>query len=178
VSGTTDCGTVLSDNFAVTVKPLPVTPSFIVQEYTLISSDDTGNQWYLGGQAVTTGGNGRIFSAPGGGSVALQQINNGCASALSPATMVLPMAANTLALGAFPNPNQGQFQLTMEYAGQGYFTIEVYNEHSQLLFRKEKVYVDQFYIAPIELYGVSSGTYYVRAYNADASMTIKVIVTK
>jgi hypothetical protein len=92
--------------------------------------------------------------------------------------MVLPMAANTLALGAFPNPNQGQFQLTMEYAGQGYFTIEVYNEHSQLLFRKEKVYVDQFYIAPIELYGVSSGTYYVRAYNADASMTIKVIVTK
>ena len=88
------------------------------------------------------------------------------------------MAANVLALGAYPNPNQGQFQLTMEYAGQAYFTIEVYNEHSQLLYRKEKVYVDKFYIAPIDLYGLPSGTYYVRAYNADASMTIKVMVKR
>ena len=66
----------------------------------------------------------------------------------------------------------------MEFSKQGYFTIDIYNDHSQLLYRKEKVYVDKFYIAPIDLYGVSSGTYYVRAYNADASMTIKVMVKR
>ena len=102
----------------------------------------------------------------------------GCQSVLSGSVVITPMVTNTLELTAYPNPNQGQFDLRMEFGKQGYFTIDIYNEHSQLLYRKEKVYVDGLYVAPIDLYGVPTGTYYVKVYNSDASKTIKVMVRK
>ena len=178
VSGTTTCGTVLSENYPVTVNPIPATPTFVVQDHTLISSVAEGNQWYLNGAAVTTNGNDRQFTAANGGTVALQVSLSGCRSALSSSVVLSPLLTNTLELDTYPNPNQGQFELRIALGKQGYFTIDIYYEHSQLLYRKEKVYVDGLYIAPIDLYGVPTGTYYVKVYNSDASKTIKVMVRR
>ena len=79
---------------------------------------------------------------------------------------------------AYPNPNQGKFSLKISTGKQDTFTIDIFTQNSQLLYRKEKVFVDRFYIAPIDLYGAPSGTYVVRVYNSDASQTVKVLVTK
>ena len=178
VSGTTNCGTVLSENYPVTVNPIPATPTIEVQDHTLVSSVAEGNQWYLNGAAVTASGNAIQFSAAGGGTFALMVTLKGCQSALTSSVVIAPLPTNALELTAYPNPNQGRFDLRMEFGKQGYFTIDIYNEHSQLLYRKEKVYVDGLYIAPIDLNGVPSGTYYVKVYNSDASKTVKVMVRK
>ena len=61
---------------------------------------------------------------------------------------------------------------------QSYFTIDIFNDYSQLLYRKQKVYVDKLLIEPVDLRGVASGTYIVRVYNAEASQVVKVIVRK
>jgi len=178
VSGTTSCGAVLSENYPVTVNPIPATPTFMVQDHTLISIVTQGNQWYLNGSAVTTGGNDTFFSAPTGGTVSLQVILKGCASAMTSTVVVAPMLINTLEIEAYPNPNQGKFNLKIVAAQSAYFTIDVFNQNSQMLYKKEKVYVNKLYIAPIDLYGLPSGSYIVRVYNSDSRQTIKVLVTK
>jgi hypothetical protein len=178
VSGTTNCGTVLSENYPVTVNPIPATPTFVVQKHTAISNTDLGNQWYLNGVAATTNGNDRQFTAANGGAVSLTTSLKGCQSALTSSVVITAMQANFLELDTYPNPNLGQFVLRIEMGSTAYFNIDIYNEHSQLLWRKIKVYVDKLLIEPIDLAGVPSGTYYVKVYNSDASQTVKVMVRR
>jgi hypothetical protein len=178
VSGTYECGTVLSENYAVTVNPTPAIPSFIVQNHTLISNTNLGNQWYLNGAAVLTGGNARQFTAANGGTVALLISLKGCQSPLASSVVIAPMLANVLELDTYPNPNLGQFELRISFSTPAYFTIDIYNDHSQLLYRKQKVYVDKLLIEPIDLTGVASGTYIVKVYNAEASQVVKVIIRR
>ena len=89
-----------------------------------------------------------------------------------------PEPTNFLELDTYPNPNLGQFVLRIEMGSSAYFNIDIYNEHSQLLWRKIKVYVDKLLVEPIDLAGVPSGTYYVKVYNSDASQTVKVMVRR
>ena len=79
---------------------------------------------------------------------------------------------------AYPNPNQGKFSLKISSGKQDTFTIDIFSQNSLLLYRKERIFVDGLYIAPIDLYGVPTGTYYVKVYNSDASKTIKVLIIK
>ena len=178
VSGTYECGTVQSSNYAVTVNPTPTTPSFVVQNHTLISNTDLGNQWYLNDAAVLTGGNQRQFTAANGGSVALLISLKGCESLLTSSVTISPLQANVLELDTYPNPNLGQFELRIEMGTQAYFTIDILNNYSQLIYRKQKVFVDKLLIEPIDLRGVPSGTYIVRVYNAEASQVVKVIIRR
>ena len=178
VSGTTDCGTVLSENFAVTVNPIPAVPSFVVQNHTLISNTDLGNQWYLNGSPALINGNDRQFTAADGGTVALLTSLKGCESPLTSSVVISPMQDNVLELDTYPNPNTGQFELRIEMGVQAYFTIDIFNDQSQLLYRKLKVYVDKLLVEPIDLTGVSTGTYIVRVYNGEMSQVVKVIVRR
>jgi hypothetical protein len=178
VSGTNECGTVQSQNYAVTVNPTPTMPSFIVQNHTLISNTDLGNQWYLNGAPVTTNGNARQFTAANGGTVALLISLKGCQSPLASSVTITPMQANDLELDTYPNPNNGQFELRIETGIQAYFTIDIFNDQSQLLYRKQKVFVDKLLVEPVDLTGVASGTYIVRVYNAEASQVVKVIIRR
>jgi hypothetical protein len=178
VSGTTECGTVLSENYAVTVNPTPATPSFIVQKHTMISNTDLGNQWYLNGAPALTSGNSRQFTAANGGTVALLISLKGCESPLTSSVVITPMEANVLELDTYPNPSNGQFELRIEMGTQAYFTIDIFNDQSQLLYRKQKVFVDKLLVEPVDLTGSPSGTYIVRVYNAEASQMVKVIILK
>jgi ubiquitin len=178
VSGTTECGTIQSENYAVTLNPTPATPSFIVQNHTLISNTDLGNQWYLNGAAVTTNGNNRQFTVANGGTVALLISLKGCQSPLASSVTIEPMQVNVLELDTYPNPNLGQFELRMSFSTPAYFNIDIYNEHSQLLWSKQKVYVDKLLIEQIDLTGVASGTYIVKVYNGEASQVVKVIIRR
>jgi hypothetical protein len=178
VSGTNECGTVQSQNYAVTINPTPTMPSFIVQNHTLISNTDLGNQWYLNGAALLTGGNARQFTAAGGGTVALLISLKGCQSPLSSSVTISPLQVNVLELDTYPNPNHGQFELRISFSTPAYFTIDILNNYSQLLLRKQKVYVDKLLIEPIDLTGIASGTYYVKVYNSEASQVVKVIIRR
>ncbi len=178
VSGTTDCGTVVSENYAVTVNPIPAMPSFVVQNHTMISNTDLGNQWYLNGSPVLTNGNDRQFTAADGGTVALLISLKGCQSPLTSGVVISPMQANVLELDTYPNPNTGQFELRIEMGVQAYFTIDIFNDQSQLLYRKQKVYVDKLLVEPIDLTGVPTGTYIVRVYNGEMSQSVKVIIRR
>ena len=178
VSGTYECGTVQSENYAVTVNPTPATPSFIVQNHTMISNTDLGNQWYLNGAPALTNGNSRQFTAATGGTVALLISLKGCQSPLTSSVTITPMQANDLELDTYPNPNNGQFELRIETGIQAYFTIDIFNDQSQLLYRKQKVFVDKLLVEPVDLTGVPSGTYIVRVYNAEVSQVVKVIIRR
>ena len=178
VSGTTNCGTVLSENYPLTVNPIPVTPSFVVQNHTLISNTDLGNQWYLNGAAVTTSGNARQFTAANGGTVALLISLKGCESPLTNSVDIASMLANVVELNSYPNPNNGKFDVRMEFGKAAYFTLDIYNSYDMLIYRKEKIYVDKLNIETIDLTSVSSGTYMVMMYNGEVSKAFKVIIIK
>jgi hypothetical protein len=88
------------------------------------------------------------------------------------------MQANVLELDTYPNPSHGNFNLRIEFGTQGYFNIDIYNGRSQLLWSKQKVYVDKLLIVPIDLIGVASGNYVIKVYNTEVSQVVKVIIRR
>jgi hypothetical protein len=178
VSGTGDCGIVTSENFQVMVHPVPPTPSFVVEDHTMISSSETGNQWYLNGAAVTQGGNDRQFYVPSGGVVSLLVSLNGCESARTGGADVAPMQSTDLEIEAYPNPSHGQFNLEIVTGIRGLFTIDVHNKNTKLLWRKQNVLVDKVYNTQVDLYSLPAGVYVLRVYNGVVSKSIKLMVVR
>jgi len=89
------CSSAASTATIVTVNTLPPTPAITAGgattfcaggSVTLTSNNATGNQWFLNGNAIN-GATGQQYVATASGNYTVQ-VNNGCASAVSPATAV------------------------------------------------------------------------------------------
>ncbi len=170
--------TVVSDNHLVEIVPLPVTPTFTVQGHTLISSAEVGNQWYLDGNPVAISGNSKSFNAPTGGIVELLVNQNGCNSEFSQSYNLPSMATSEIEINAYPNPSSGKFSLLIVSPEQIEIRIEIYNNNSMLLWKKEKIMVNQSYIESVDLEGVPSGIYNIRVTTTATNKVIKMIVVR
>lgn len=74
--------TATSNSVLVTVKPVPPRPSITAQYGVLNSSNPTGNQWFLNGNAIP-GATGQTFNALVDGVYSVQTTMNGCTSEMS-----------------------------------------------------------------------------------------------
>ena len=88
------------------------------------------------------------------------------------------MLINTLETEAYPNPSHGQFSLKIVTSQKSYFTIEIYNNIGSAIWKKQQVWVDGFYILPVDLRGLPSGIYMIRVYNSTMSGILKLIVVQ
>jgi hypothetical protein len=100
---TTGCTSAASAATAVTVNPIPATPTITPGgpttfctggSVTLTSSSASGNQWYLNGNPIG-GATSQTYPATGAGSYTVKVTTSGCTSAASAATVVT----------VNPNPN-------------------------------------------------------------------------
>jgi uncharacterized delta-60 repeat protein len=120
VTGTDANGCMNSDSVTVNVNPLPATPNvtLIQSSHTLVTSNNTGNQWYLNGVAIS-GGTSQTFNVVVNGDywVTFTDIN-GCTSLNSDTITVLDMAVSELEkqynFMLYPNPNEGSFLISMQ----------------------------------------------------------------
>jgi hypothetical protein len=179
VSGLNDCGTVLiSNNYPVMVNPVPVAPRIIGQGHTLISSADAGNQWYLDSKPITTNGTAKQYMALEGGTYTVKISRNNCWSESSYSYALSPMSQSEIEVDVFPNPSRGHFNLKIATGKPEEVTIDILNKNGKLLWRREKIVIDNNYLEPIDFYNIPPALYVVRVYNKDVNKSIKLIITK
>jgi PKD repeat protein len=103
---TNGCGTVTVTQ-PIQVNALPATPTITLKGDTLVSSDTTGNQWYLNTVIITGATQQNYIPTQNGDYTVTVTDNNGCSSTSSPYSL-LSVGINTMYAGdfvnVFPNP--------------------------------------------------------------------------
>ncbi len=180
VSGSNDCGPgVSSPNFNVVVNPAPATPVITRELDTLISSANTGNQWYMDGVMIA-GATGKKHKAVTNGTYTVVVTANGCSSAISNSILILNVAVKgekaNRSFDIYPNPNNGEFNIKVETLKTETFNIEIYNNLGTLVWKQANVTMDGTYNAPVSLKGLPAGVYMIALRNNDNSISRKIIV--
>jgi len=182
VNGVNDCGSgASSPNFNVVVNPIPATPVITQQVDTLISSANTGNQWYLEGVAIA-GATGKKHRAVYTGNYTVVVTLSGCSSAPSNSILVLPVSVSELTFEktfeVYPNPNNGRFDIKVQSSQKIECILEIYNSLGSLILKQEGVVIDGTFSRHIDLNGAPTGAYMVVLRSRDNSVVRKVVITK
>jgi len=120
---------IASDSVAVTVNPLPATPTITLTGDSLMSSSSFGNQWYQDGTSIP-GATDQYLELTGPGTYQVQVTGSeGCASAMSdPFVYVgLKEVSGELRISVFPNPTTGIVSISGNALDRRTFTVSVFN---------------------------------------------------
>ena len=170
-----------SSSLNVTVDPIPATPSITRQGDTLISSANTGNQWYLEG-VIIPGATAKKYRVVSTGNYTVVVTLNSCSSAPSNTILVLSVGVNEIPFSqemqVFPNPNNGQFSLRMATLQKTEYTVEVYNSLGVMVWNRANVIVDGTVTTPIDLKNYPAGAYMVVLRSNDSSTYRKISIIK
>jgi hypothetical protein len=119
----------VSDTVAVTVHPLPPTPTITLTGDSLMSSSSFGNQWVKDGTTIP-GATNQYLELSGPGTYQVQVTSSeGCASAMSdPFVYVgLKEVSGELRVSVFPNPTTGSVSISGNALDGRTFTVSVFN---------------------------------------------------
>ncbi len=170
-----------SSAITVTMDPVPATPTITKQGDTLISSSNTGNQWYHEG-VIIPGATAKKYRAVYSGNYTVVVTLNSCSSAVSNSILVLPVGVNetpfSKELQVFPNPNNGQFTLRMETLHKTEYNIEVYNSLGIMVWSQLNVMIDGAVTIPVDLKNSPAGAYLVVLRSNDNSTYRKISIIK
>jgi len=121
---------VTSASVVMTVDAMPATPTITQAGSTLTSSSATGNQWYLNGVLIA-GATGQNYTFTVNGTYTVVVTNGACTSATSSPVVIINVgidqASNPYFLNIFPNPNDGNFNVTFNATEKGTYKIELTN---------------------------------------------------
>jgi len=127
----TSAGCTGSDFVMVTVFPVPEKPTITQNENTLVSSYETGNQWFFDGEPIENA-TGQIYTPTVTGWYQVQVTDeNGCESSLSDAYYFTVTGVNqnakTSQMRLFPNPTDGLLKIDQTFASGAQFSLTIYD---------------------------------------------------
>jgi len=175
------CDAIVPSVFGVVVTPRPLTPVITQYGDTLVSSANSGNQWYLNGVEIPGATENKHIAVYTGHYSVVVTID-GCSSVASNSILVLPVSItdvnwdNTFEI--YPNPNNGRFDIKALTKQQIECTLEIYNNLGSLILKQENVIFDGSLIKHIDLSGVTPGTYMVIIRNNNNRVMKKVSITR
>jgi hypothetical protein len=114
-----------SGNIFIEVNLFPIIPVITVNGKILISSSDSGNQWYLDGNIIK-GATSQNYLVIKNGNYYVIVSNGNCNSTSPPYNFStlhteIPYKGNLLHI--YPNPNEGKFKIKLENIESGYLKI-------------------------------------------------------
>ena len=137
-----------------------------------------GYQWFLNSIAIQ-GATSSVFNATLTGAYTLQVTDsNGCTDISLP-TVISGMNAvemNNALISVYPNPNNGEFSVSMNTTQPGKFSIKVFNVMGTICFE------DEWLIAPgesskkLHLENVAKGIYFLMINDDKESAILKMVV--
>ena len=171
--------TATSTGITMTVNPTPATPTITQAGSTLTSSSATGNQWYLNGTLIA-GATNQNYTFTVNGTYTVVVTTGGCSSAISAPTVIINVgideAVNPYLLNIFPNPNDGNFNVSFTTAEKGTYTIELINALGQLIFKDVVTDFTGTYAKKLSVVDYGKGVYTISLINSKNEVVKKIIV--
>ncbi len=165
----------------LTVNPLPATPDITKSNDTLYSNViivGATYKWYRASVLVaTTTSPYYILTEPG--LYSLEINNNGCLSAMSASFSYvtgIKVNRNDLLFSIVPNPNTGQFLLSMTVARNQNISLVLYNVAGQELFKEDMVLQKGLNERWFNLSDMEKGIYFISFRGVDGMATQSVII--
>ncbi len=169
-----------SQNFTVTVNPIPATPTITQNGFVLTSSSATGNQWYLNGNPIT-GATSQSYTATQNGNYTVVVTQNGCSSAPSSVVTVSGVGIEGYtALGilkVYPNPANEQLNVVLIMNENSDIAIRLINTLGQTVYAFQENNIQQMQKS-IETTNFSRGVYFIEISNENGRVIEKIILNK
>jgi len=171
VTGTDDNGCSRQDQVLVEVKPIPQTPTIILDSDTLYSDSETGNQWYLDGSLIPDATDSlHVPTASGVYHVVVTE--DGCASEKSNEinvriTALIQNEAGKLKI--YPNPAETFIKIETESVGP--YLLRITSASGQMILQEEVS--DPVY--RVDLTGMLPGMYFVTISSENWLSTSKLV---
>lgn len=166
---------------AVTVNPTPPQPVVSSHGDTLISSSETGNQWYLDGTAIP-GATGKKHVAVYAGYYSVQVTLNDCASVFSNSVLILPVGlpepVKNSGFVIFPNPSNGNFSVEGFASQNDEYNVSILNNLGAIVWRRTALQLSGNYNFVVDANGLKAGSYTVELSNSKTTSRQKLIITR
>ncbi len=171
--------TATSTGITMVVNPIPPTPTISVSGTTLTSSSATGNQWYLNGVLIA-GATNQNYTFTSNGTYTVIVTTSGCASAESAPEVIINVgisdASNQYGLNIYPNPSDGNFNITFNVYTPANYTLELTNALGQLIYKEELKNFSGNYNKPFSVVDYGKGVYTIILTNDKHDVVKKIIV--
>jgi len=184
VKGTNACGSgVVSPNFSVTVNAIPPAPVITANGNVLTSSSPTGNQWYYEGNPIP-GATGQTYTVLNNTGYYWCVVTiNGCSSEISNKIWIEVVGIGEMpseaSFSVYPVPNDGVFNISIDYPIEDTFTIMIYNQIGSKIFEiKDVNTVGGKYNQRVDLRPISTGMYSVIFMNSEHKVVKKFIINR
>ena len=181
VFGTNSCGNGdASPALAITVQTTPPAPTITNDGPVLTSDATSGNQWYLGGNAVT-GATSQTYTAIVNGIYTDVVTLGSCASAASNPIDIINIGINKnqgSSVSIYPVPNDGKFIVSITNASTESYTLSVLNSLGIEVYLEKDINVSGTLNKVVDLRPVPSGIYSVIIRNNYNEIIKKIVVNK
>ena len=159
-----------------TINAIPSKPTVNVNGVELTSSANSGNQWYLNGNAIN-GATGKTYTCTENGAYKVKVTENDCSNESDVTNVttvgIADINADNLFI-AIPNPNNGIFTVTVNSTENQFNKLSVFN-----LLGKEimsDIISNNNYKKVINLEGLTKGIYLVKISGASQTLFKKVVI--
>ncbi|MCW3082869.1 MAG: hypothetical protein JWP12_235 [Bacteroidetes bacterium] len=163
----------------ITVNPGIPTPTISQVGNVLTSSATTGNQWYWNGTLIL-GATNQSFTYSLNGSYTVMVNTSGCASAMSAPLVTTATGIgeiqNVNGFNVYPNPNDGNFNVTFTAASKASYTINISNALGQLIYHDVITDFTGTYTKQLSVSEYGKGVYTVSLTNEKNETVKKIII--
>jgi PKD repeat protein len=168
-----------TSTYTITVAPIPPTPTITVSIGLLTSSSATGNQWYLNG-SIIPGATSQTYAFTVNGTYTCIVTSSGCSSVVSNSVTInnvgIDEANNTYMLSVYPNPNDGNFNVTFNALVKSAYTLELFNELGQIVYKDVLKDYAGTYTKKLSVTQYGKGIYTLTLTNSKNEVVKKIIV--
>ncbi|MES2287813.1 MAG: T9SS type A sorting domain-containing protein [Bacteroidota bacterium] len=168
-----------SNVITITVNAIPATPVITANGAVLTSSASTGNQWYLN-SAIVPNAISQTYTATQNGNYTVIVTVSGCSSVASAAVNVInagiDQSSNNYFFNVYPNPNDGNFNVSFNVPSKATYKLELRNTLGQLVYNETLTDFSGSYSKQMDVSQFGKGIYLISLTNSNNNTIKKVVV--
>ncbi|MDP1744398.1 MAG: T9SS type A sorting domain-containing protein [Bacteroidota bacterium] len=168
-----------SNVITMTVNAIPATPVITANGALLTSSASAGNQWYLNSTIIPNATN-QTYTATQNGNYTVVVTVSGCSSTASAAVNVInagiDQSTNNYFFSVYPNPNEGNFNVSFNVALKATYKLELRNTLGQLVYNETLTDFSGSYSKQMDVSQFGKGIYLISLTNSNNNTIKKIVV--